>query len=112
MNQSAIDLILAGFTAFDWWYLIAASLIAALVMRRWNQLLGAALIAYSVDVFLRLVMEYMGAGDMPANFAFGLAFARMDMHGLAATVRPFLYFGVIAFLFGLKRRYGGDSRKS
>jgi hypothetical protein len=27
------------------------------------------------------------------------------MSGLAATLRPFLYFGAIALLFGLKRRY-------
>ena len=107
MNQNAFDLIMAGFTAFDWWFFTAASLIAALVMRRWSQLLGAALIAYAVDVFLRLLMEYLSAGDMPANFAMGLAFARMDMHGLAATVRPFLYFGSIALLFGIRKRYGG-----
>ena len=105
MNQGALELILAGFTAFDWWFLTAASLVAALVMRRWSQLLGAALIAYTIDVSLRLIMEYLSAGDMPANFAFGLAFARMDMHGLAATVRPFFYFGAIAFLFALKKRY-------
>lgn len=105
MNQSALELILAGFTAFDWWFMIAASLVAALVMRHWSQLLGAALIAYIIDVILRLCMEFLSAGDMPANFAFDLALARLDMNGLAATIRPLLYFGAIAMLFGLKKRY-------
>lgn len=105
MEQNALGMVLAGFTAFDYLFMTCASLIAALAMRRWSQFLGAALIAYGVDVALRFAMEYLSASDMPANFAFELALARMDMHGLAATVRPFLYFGAVALLFGLKRRY-------
>lgn len=99
------SLLAAGFTFFDVSFIVMAGLVAALVMRRWSQLTGAALIAFSVDVLLRFTLEFLSAGDMPANFALDLAFARMDMHGLAATLRPFLYFGVIAFLFGLKKRY-------
>jgi len=98
-------MVIAGFTAFDLVFMTCASLIAALAMRRWSQLLSAALIAYGVDVLLRFAMEYLSAGDMPANFAVQLAFARMDLHGLAATVRPFVYFAAVAILFGMKRRY-------
>ncbi|MGJ3232413.1 MAG: hypothetical protein ACFE0P_11505 [Oceanicaulis sp.] len=105
MDQSALGMVLAGFTAFDFLFMTCASLIAALAMRHWSQLLGAALIAYGFDVILRFAMELLSAGDMPANFAVELAFARMDMHGLAATARPFLYFGAIAILFAVKRRY-------
>lgn len=105
MNQGALGMVLAGFTAFDLLFMTCASLIAALAMRRWAQLLSAALIAYGVDVLLRFAMEFLSAGDMPANFAIDLAFARMDMHALAATVRPFLYFAAVAVLFAIKRRY-------
>lgn len=106
-GNDAFSLIGAGFTFFDLSFILMAALVAALVMRRWGQLTGAALIAYGVDVLLRFTLEFMSAGEMPANFALDLALARMDMHGLAATLRPFLYFGAIAFLFGLKKRYGG-----
>jgi len=105
MDQSPLGMVIAGFTAFDLVFMTCASLIAALAMRRWSQLLSAALIAYGVDVLLRFAMEYLSAGDMPANFAVQLAFARMDLHGLAATVRPFVYFAAVAILFGMKRRY-------
>ena len=104
-GNDAFSLIGAGFTFFDLSFILMAALVAALVMRRWSQLTGAALIAYGVDVLLRFTLEFMSAGEMPANFALDLALARMDMHGLAATLRPFLYFGAIAFLFGLKKRY-------
>ncbi|XBQ16612.1 MAG: hypothetical protein ABL308_01765 [Oceanicaulis sp.] len=104
-DTNAFTLVADGFTAFDVLFTTAASLVAALSMRRWNQLMGAALIAYGVDVALRFAMNFISAGDMPANFALELALARMDMHGLAATLRPFIYFGAIAFLFGLKKRY-------
>lgn len=106
MGHDVISLLAAGFTPFDLLFMIAASLVAALVMRRWSQLTAAVFIAYTVDVVLRFSMEYVSAGDMPANFAMELAFARLDMHALAATLKPFLYFGAIAFLFGLKHRYG------
>lgn len=106
MGRDVFSLLGAGFTAFDVLFMIAASLVAALVMRRWSQLTAAVFIAYTVDVVLRFSMEYLSAGDMPANFAMELAFARLDMHALAATLKPFLYFGAIAFLFGLKHRYG------
>jgi hypothetical protein len=106
MGSDPISLLAAGFTIFDVLFLIGASLVAALAMRRWRQLTGAVFIAYAVDVSLRFAMEYLSAGDMPANFALELAFARLDMHALAATLKPFLYFGAIALLFGMKRRYG------
>lgn len=106
MGHDVISLLAAGFTPFDLLFMIAASLVAALVMRRWTQLTAAVFIAYTVDVVLRFSMEYLSAGDVPANFAMELAFARLDMHALAATLKPFLYFGAIAFLFGLKHRYG------
>ncbi len=106
MGQNGLGLLFAGFTFFDVLFITAAALVAALAMRRWSQLTGAALIAYAVDVLVRFSMEYLASGDVPANFAFDLALARLDMHGLAATVRPLIYFGAIAFLFGLKHRYG------
>lgn len=106
MGHDALSLLGSGFTVFDVLFLIGASLVAALAMRRWRQLTGAVFIAYAADVILRFAMEYMSASEMPANFAIELAFARLDMHALAATLKPFLYFGAIAFLFGLKRRYG------
>ena len=106
-GHDAWGLLFAGFTAFDVSFIVMASIVAALLMRRWNQLTAAALIAYTVDVLLRFILEFMSAGQMPANFALDLAFARMDMHGLSAALRPFLYFGAIALLFGMKKRYGG-----
>jgi len=105
MDQGAFGMVMAGFTAFDYLFMICAGLIAALAMRHWSQLMGAVIIAYSIDVALRFTMEFISAGDMPANFALDLAFARMDMHALAATVRPFIYFALIAALFAMKRRY-------
>lgn len=105
MAADPFTLLLAGFTFFDVSFIAMASIVSALVMRRWSQITGAALIAYGVDVVLRFTLEYASAGDMPANFAFQLAVSRMDMGGLAATLRPFLYFGAIAILFGMKRRY-------
>lgn len=106
MGQSGIDLLFGGFTFFEVLLILAASLVAALAMRKWRHLTGAVFIAYGADVAVRLVMELASAGDLPFNFALDLAFARLDMHGLAATARPFLYFGLIALLFGLKHRYG------
>jgi len=95
----------AGFTFFDVLLVLMAGLVAALAMRRWSQITAAALIAYSIDVTLRFSLELLSAGDMPANFAWQLALARMDMHGVSAALRPFLYFGAIAALFGLKKHY-------
>jgi hypothetical protein len=106
MGQSGLSLLIDGFTFYDVMLMTAAALVAALAMRRWNQLTAAALIAYAVDVLARFAVEYLAAGDVPANFAVDLALARLDMHGLAATVRPLIYFGAIAFLFGLKHRFG------
>lgn len=106
MGQNGFALLFSGFTLFEVLLVLAGSLVAALAMRKWSQLTGAALIAFGVDVALRLVMEFMAAGDVPANFAFDLALTRLDEHALAATTRPFLYFGLIALLFGLKHRYG------
>lgn len=106
MGQNGLGLLLAGFTFFDLLFMTAAALVAALAMRRWGHLTGAALIAYAIDVLVRFAMEYLSAGDVPANFALDLALARLDMHGLAASVRPLIYFGAIAFLFSLKHRYG------
>lgn len=105
MDQGVWGMVLAGFTGFDYVFMTCAALIAALAMRHWSQLLGAVIIAYAVDVTLRFAMEFLSAGDMPANYAVDLAFARMDMHGLAATLRPFLYFALITALFAMKRRY-------
>ncbi len=107
MGQSGLDLLFGGFTFFEVLLILAASIVGALVMRKWRHLTGAVFIAYGVDVAVRLIMQFLSAGDMPANFALELAFARLDMHGLAATARPFLYFGLIALLFGLKHRYSG-----
>lgn len=106
MGGDPISLLASGFTVFDILFLIGASLVAALIMRRWGQLTAAVFIAYALDVGLRFAMEYASAGDVPANFALSLAFARLDMHALAATLKPFLYFGSIGLLFALKRRYG------
>ncbi len=106
MGQNGLALLFSGFTFFEVLLVIAASIVAALAMRKWSQLTSAVFIAYGVDVALRFTMQFVSAGEVPANFAFDLAFARLDMHALAATARPFLYFGLIAMLFGLKHRYG------
>lgn len=105
IEHDAFSRLFDGFTFFEVSFILMASIVAALVMRRWSQLTAAALIAYAVDVVLRFTLEFFNAGDLPANFAIDLAFSRLDAHGLAATIRPFLYFGAIAFLFGLRKRY-------
>jgi len=57
------------------------------------------------DLVLRVGLEYWTAENVPADLRLGLALARIDDHGVAAALRPFLYFGLIALIFGLKRRY-------
>lgn len=99
------DRFLAGFTFMDWMVLLMASIVGALVMTRWSQLTAIALIAYGADLAFRFAGLFLSAGDVPMNFAAGLAMARLDDHGLAAALRPFLFFALIAFLFGLRRRY-------
>ncbi|PWE16776.1 hypothetical protein DDZ18_11295 [Marinicauda salina] len=96
----------AGFTPTEWIFLVLASIVAALVMRHWTHLTAAALIVYTIDAAIRFVMAWMSAGDVPANYALSIAVARFDQHGFAATLRPFLYFGLIALIYLTKRRYG------
>lgn len=107
MLAELIERLSAGFQFLDWMVLIMASIVAALVMNRWPQITGAALAAYAIDVLVRFAGLVMSAEDVPFNFAVGLAMARLDDHGLAAALRPFLYFAAIAAIFWTKRRYGG-----
>lgn len=107
MLAELIGRLAAGFQFLDWMVLIMASIVAALVMTRWHQITAAALAAYAIDVLLRFSALVMSAEDVPFNFAVGLAMARLDDHGLAAALRPFLYFAAIAGIYWIKRRYGG-----
>lgn len=106
MFAELIERLSAGFQFLDWMVLIMAAIVAALVMRRWSQITAAALVAYAVDVLVRFSGLVMSTEDVPFNFAVGLAMARLDDHGLAAALRPFLYFASIAAIFWIKRRYG------
>lgn len=96
--------IAAGFSFADVLLCITASIVAALVMRRWHQLAVAALLAYMADLLAPLVGRIVTG--VPADFAAQLALQRIDDHGAAAVARLFLYFGLVAGLFHLKHRYG------
>ena len=106
MRPDPLTLLIEGFSGFDLALMIMASLVAALVIRRWSQLTAAVLIAYGADVLIRFLSETFNAGDVPADVAVTLAVSRMDAHALAATLRPFFYFALVAALFALKKRYG------
>lgn len=107
MIAELIERLAAGFQFIDWMVMAMAAIVAALVMTRWHQITAAALIAYAVDVLIRFASLVMETENVPLNYAMSLALARLDEHGLAATLRPFLYFATIALIFGVKRRYGG-----
>ena len=104
MLALVIERIMDGFSAFDWWMLIAFSIIAALVIRRWDQLTPAAMSAYVVDALAPFFVRL--SEGIPANFAFQFAFTRLDDHGAASVLRLGLYFAIIATLFFMRRRYG------
>ncbi|TGY88089.1 hypothetical protein E5163_09610 [Marinicauda algicola] len=107
MIAELVERLSAGFQFLDWMVLIMAAIVAALVMTRWSQITAAALIAYAIDLAIRFAGLVMATENVPLNYAMSLALARLDEHGLAATLRPFLYFAAIAAIFWVKRRYGG-----
>ncbi|WP_019962275.1 hypothetical protein [Woodsholea maritima] len=104
MFDMVVERLAEGFTASDWWMLIAFSIVGALVIRRWDQLTPAALTAYTLDS----IAPFFGRmfEGIPANFAFQFAFTRLDDNGAAAVLRLALYFGLIAAMFYARRRYG------
>ncbi|MEO1040521.1 MAG: hypothetical protein AAFX09_13360 [Pseudomonadota bacterium] len=104
MIGAIFERISAGFAFADVLLWIAASLVAALVMRRWSQLTIAALLAYVADLLAPFVGRVITG--IPADFAAQLAIERIDEAGAAAVLRLFMYFGLIAALFQLKHRYG------
>ncbi|MCW5723331.1 MAG: hypothetical protein KIS81_00065 [Maricaulaceae bacterium] len=94
-----------GFQPFDWWLIIIISLVAALIMRRWTQLAGAAAIAFAVDAVVPFF--YRVATGVPADLAYAIALVRVDERGgLVVLLRLALYLAVIAVLFAIKVRYG------
>lgn len=107
MISELVERLSAGFQFIDWMVLLMAAIVAALVMTRWHQITAAALIAYAADVVIRFAGLVMSTENVPLNYAMSLALARLDEHGLAAALRPFLYFATIALIFAVKRRYGG-----
>lgn len=106
MTAELFERLAAGFSFVDSMVMIMAAIVAALVMTHWRQLVAAALIAYAIDVLIRFSALVLTAENVPLNYAMSLALARLDEHGLAATLRPFLYFAAIAVIYALKRRYG------
>lgn len=99
--------LIAGFTPATLILLTLVAIVAALVMRRWSQLSAATLFAFGVDCIARYILELGAVEGVPVNFAMELAMTRLDSGAISAMARPFLYLGVIAALFWVKKRYGG-----
>lgn len=106
IEEFAVRLV-AGFTPATLILLTLVSIVAALVMRRWSQLSAATLFAFGVDCIARYILELGAVEGVPVNFAMELAMTRLDAGAISAMARPFLYLGVIAALFWVKKRYGG-----
>lgn len=101
-------LIWEGFTALELLFIGIASVVAALIMNRWQQITAAALLTFTIDVLVRFVATFYFNEGVPVDMTLQIAFAQMDEHGLAATLRPFLYFGAISLVYWTKRRYGAQ----
>lgn len=99
-------LIWNGFEPLEWGFIAIASIVAALIMNRWGQITAAALLTYTIDVMVRFIATIYTNEGVPLDMTMNIALARMDEHGLAATLRPFLYFGAISLAYWTKRRYG------
>jgi hypothetical protein len=92
-----------GFTGFDWWLIMLWSIVAALIMRRSGQLVGAVTFAFVMDMISPFFWRW--ATGSPPDFAFDLMLARLDDRGgLVVLARIAIYFAVIYGLFFLKRR--------
>lgn len=106
MIMDLFTLIWNGFTPLELGFIAIASVVAALIMNRWSQITAAALIVYTIDVLVRFIMTFLSNEGVPVDMTISIALGRMDEHGLAATLRPFLYFGAIALVYSTKGRYG------
>lgn len=105
MYDSMGDRLANAFTPYDWWLIVVLSLVAALIMRKWPQLPGAAAIAFLLDAIAPFF--YRVATGVPADFAFDFAFARLDERGgVVVLLRLAIYLIMIGVIFGAKRRYG------
>jgi hypothetical protein len=92
-----------GFTGFDWWLIMLWSIVAALIMRRSGQLVGAVTFAFVMDMISPFFWRW--ATGSPPDFAFDLMLARLDDRGgLVVLARIAIYFTVIYGLFFLKKR--------
>lgn len=98
------DRLASGFTPFDWWLIIVLSIVAALIMRRFGQLPAAAFIAFALDALAPFLYRF--ATGMPSNFAFELAFSRLDANGgVVVLLRLGIYFLAIGALYWAKRSW-------
>ncbi|MGP1274511.1 MAG: hypothetical protein ACQRW7_03730 [Caulobacterales bacterium] len=107
MIEEFASRLVAGFSPATLILVTLVSIVAALVMRRWSQLSAATLFAFGADCLARYVLELGATDGVPVNFAMELAMTRLDTGAISAMARPFLYLGVIASLFWVKKRYGG-----
>jgi len=103
MGAYYLERIAAGFTAGDWIFLLLASIVAALVMKKWAHLTGAVVAAFAADTIWPVVLSVLTG--VPWDFALQRAFDRLDLQGAAAVVRLFIYGGVIAICYAAKLRY-------
>ncbi len=103
MGAFYFERIAAGFEPGDWLFLVLASTVAALVMRRWSHLTGAVVAAFAADSVWPFFVSVMTG--VPWDFALQRAFDRLDLHGAASVMRFFIYAAVIAGAFMLKLRY-------
>lgn len=105
MYDTMGDRLASAFTPYDWWLIVVLSLVAALIMRKWPQLPGAAAIAFMLDAIAPFI--YRVATGVPPDFAFDFAFSRLDERGgVVVLLRLTIYLIMIGVIFGAKRRYG------
>lgn len=107
MGEELAVRLVAGFNPATLILMTLVSIVAALLIRRWEQVYAAALFAFAVDCIARYLLMFGTVEGVPANFAMGLAITRLDDGAISAMARPFLYLGVVAALFWVKKRYGG-----
>jgi len=105
MNAFYLERIAAGFTAGDWVFLLLASIVAALVMRKWAHLTGAVVAAFAADTVWPVAASVLTG--VPWDFAVQRAFDRLDLQGAAAVTRLFIYGGAIALCYAVKLHYLG-----
>lgn len=106
MGEELALRLVAGFNPATLILMTLVSIVAALLIRRWDQIYAAALFAFAADCVGRYLLLLGAAEGVPVNFAMGLAITRLDDGAISAMLRPFLYLGVVAALYAVKRRYG------